>query len=232
MKLKHLLIVGVAFSFVGTGLAQTPSTTPITAGSAQECLALAETQKENGLEAATLARNAAEKSAKEKVELAISGRTREARVEVLKDYVRSLLAIRSQYHVSKKTAAANYALVSGACSNIDKPDTAGISARLERQGENNVFGSATLRDTTEGLRVILRLSGQEVVGRELPAQLRSGTCSVLGPPRFLLDNVENGQSETTLNTTIAQLKILSPISVMVYNPDDISERVACADISL
>ena len=102
---------------------------------------------------------------------------------------------------------------------------------LNSQNNSGQSGRATLIMDQNGMaQLALNLTGEQD-GASQPAHIHSGTCENLGDVLYPLNNVVNGQSETTLNVTTEQLKIMMPLAINVHKSvDEMDNYVACGDL--
>ena len=100
---------------------------------------------------------------------------------------------------------------------------------LNAQNGSGETGSATLRDTAQGLLVTLHVKNAKVAQ---PAHIHQGSCAKLNPvPEYPLHNVVNGVSVTTVKgITIAQINGKSAINVH-KSLTDIPHYVSCGDVA-
>lgn len=106
-----------------------------------------------------------------------------------------------------------------------------VQISLAEQNASGVSGTATLSDKEGVLVVSLSMSGTPA-GSLQPAHIHLGSCSALGNPRFTLNDVSGGTSETELvGVTVAQILSELPLSVNVHkSAQESSVYVACGDI--
>jgi hypothetical protein len=99
---------------------------------------------------------------------------------------------------------------------------------LNNSGES---GTATLTDLGNNqTRVVLSLTGAPS-GVAQPAHIHNGTCATLDPnPRYPLTNVQNGQSETTVNASLASI-MNGNMAINVHkSPQEAAIYVSCGNI--
>jgi len=90
-------------------------------------------------------------------------------------------------------------------------------------------GKVTLTPTLAGkVQVSIKLDKDASVQS---AHIRSGTCKNLGAVKYSLNSLVNGKSETTLNTSLAQLILQIPLALDVHkSASQTSTVAACADL--
>lgn len=106
----------------------------------------------------------------------------------------------------------------------------GLSLDLQEQNDSGISGTATFSPTSEGtVEVELELDGAE--GEARPAHIHKGSCADLDPdPAFPLEDVVDGQSETTVDVDVTELTA-SEYAVNVHeSAENIDTYVACADV--
>jgi hypothetical protein len=81
-----------------------------------------------------------------------------------------------------------------------------VTIQINAQNSSGESGTATLTDLGNNqTKVVLNLTGAPA-GVAQPAHIHNGTCATLDPnPRYPLTNVQNGQSETTINVSLAEI---------------------------
>jgi len=107
-----------------------------------------------------------------------------------------------------------------------------IGLTLEEQNGSGVSGLATLTETNDGGQTVVKVL---VVGAPpgTVGLIQTGTCADLGPtPAFLLTPFDaNGASETTISTTLRDLRVLDEDAIAIYaSVDDLSRPIACGEI--
>lgn len=66
-----------------------------------------------------------------------------------------------------------------------------------------------------------------------PAHIHFGSCKNLGPIKYPLTSVVNGQSETVLGGTLAQLRAELPLAINIHKSEaKPGVYVSCGDIKL
>jgi len=105
-----------------------------------------------------------------------------------------------------------------------------ITITLMEQNGSGQTGAAALGDSPTAGQVIvaIAISPSDV---PQPAHIHKGTCANLDPkPAYPLTNVVNGESVTTVNTTMAEL-LSSPYAINVHKSGpEASIYVSCGDI--
>lgn len=106
--------------------------------------------------------------------------------------------------------------------------TGDIDVDMQPQGGSNMTGKATLSGDGDTTDVTLDL---ENAAGPHPAHIHQGTCADLNPaPKFPLTDVIDGESKTTVDVAIADIRA-APHAINVHlSADDIGQYVACADL--
>ena len=95
----------------------------------------------------------------------------------------------------------------------------------------NQSGVAKLEENGGQVKVTLDLN--QVSGLDLPqpAHIHEGSCPDVGNVTYNLNDVVNGRSETTLNTTLSNLSSQFPLGINVHqSAADINTYTACGDL--
>ena len=103
---------------------------------------------------------------------------------------------------------------------------------IELSGQNNSDqdGMVQIYDENGKAHVVLELGATEE-GMTQPAHIHVGSCAKIGAVKYPLANVVDGESETTLSISTAELMKLLPLAINVHK--SVSEAgvyVACGDI--
>ena len=104
--------------------------------------------------------------------------------------------------------------------------------QLNQENNSGQTGVALLTDLGNGqTRVVVTLQNVPA-GASEPAHIHPGNCGpTLNPtPRYPLTNVVNGRSETTIATTLAELRS-TPYALDVHRSAQDTALVACGNIS-
>jgi hypothetical protein len=110
------------------------------------------------------------------------------------------------------------------------PTAAGVEVSLNSQNNSSELGNAILNDSSGKLTVKIALKG-EPDGASQPAHIHLGSCPTPGVVKYPLTSVVSGASDTTLDTTITDLKKLGPLAINVHMSDkQMNQYVACGDI--
>jgi hypothetical protein len=128
---------------------------------------------------------------------------------------------------SASSSAASVA--SSAASNV--PD--GFTVDLSEQNGSGESGTATLTPVgADSMKVVLNVTGGGAAAQ--PAHLHQGSCDELGSIAFPLNDVVNGQSETTIKvsyTALVSYAAAGGIAINVHkSAAEIKTYVACGDI--
>jgi hypothetical protein len=135
--------------------------------------------------------------------------------------------------VNRSSVAAFAAAVLTTCLALSLPASAdaqeSVAFSLMARNSSGVSGSATLTPVGNQTRVVLQL--QSSTGPHA-AQIYGGACDNLEPaPRFILSPVQNGRSETVVNSTIQQILLLPPALTVRTSAGATSDVVACGSVS-
>lgn len=106
-----------------------------------------------------------------------------------------------------------------------------LTRDLEEQNDSGISGTVELEPVdTERIRVRIELTGSPA-GASHPAHIHRGSCADLDPtPAYPLDNVVDGESETTLDASALEV-FTGEYAVNVHESEQNAQRyVACADI--
>ncbi len=108
------------------------------------------------------------------------------------------------------------------------PDS--LTLALMEQNGSGITGEVELSLTSEAqLEVEIELDGSE--GGPHPAHIHQGSCADLDPnPAFPLEDVVDGESDTTLDISLADL-VADEYAVNVHeSAENLDVYVACADV--
>jgi hypothetical protein len=122
-------------------------------------------------------------------------------------------------------------LVSGEDSDqTDDEESNQITINLAEQNDSGESGTAILKEEDGQVIVTIDMTGfTEDVSQ--PAHIHVGVCPDVGAVVYPLTNVLNGESETTLDVTFAQLESELPLGINVHKSvDEASIYTACGDI--
>jgi hypothetical protein len=107
-----------------------------------------------------------------------------------------------------------------------------VTVHLDTQNRSGESGTATLQEMNGKVIVTLNVIGSPN-GMTQPAHIHIGSCPNPGAVKFPLTSVVNGQSVTTIDTTLTNLKALGPIAINVHKSVAQSGvYVSCGDINL
>lgn len=111
--------------------------------------------------------------------------------------------------------------------------TAGdVMVTLTEENDSGESGTATLAEVDGKVVVIVKTTGS-VAGVAQPAHIHVGKCPEVGAVKYPLTNVINGMSETTLDTTLAQLKAELPLGINVHKSQaEAKIYTSCGDLNL
>lgn len=108
------------------------------------------------------------------------------------------------------------------------PDS--FTLQLAEQNDSGISGEVELSPTSEGqLEVEIELDGSD--GGPHPAHIHRGSCADLDPnPEFPLEDVVDGESDTTLEISPADI-VADEYAINVHeSPESLDVYVACADV--
>lgn len=105
-----------------------------------------------------------------------------------------------------------------------------LTVDLDEQNESSQSGVAVLEEVDGQLVVMLSVSNAPK-GVTQPAHIHAGSCPDVGAVVFPLESLVNGESETTLDTTLAALEAQAPLAINVHqSASEIQTYVACGDL--
>lgn len=112
--------------------------------------------------------------------------------------------------------------------NLSSQNNSGIAGTVKLDGEDGkVEVKLKLASVPTGVLGLLGIS----LGSAHPAHIHTGSCASLGAVKYPLTSTITGESETTINASLADLKAQQPLAVNVHkSPEEIGVYVACADI--
>lgn len=90
-----------------------------------------------------------------------------------------------------------------------------LTLKLDELGGSKEYGTATLKEESGKLTVILELNGAPG-GVSQPAHIHKGACPGVGEVVYPLTNLVNGKSETTINTTLEEMYSQLPLAINVH----------------
>ena len=110
------------------------------------------------------------------------------------------------------------------------PTAKGLSVLLSTQNDSGQEGLVIFTEEGNKTKVNLTVSGSPK-GTPQPAHIHLGDCPGVGDVKYPLTNVVNGESETTLDVTLDQLKRQLPLAVNVHkSATDSTIYAACGQI--
>lgn len=105
-----------------------------------------------------------------------------------------------------------------------------ITVDLAEQNGSGASGTATLKEEDGKTTVTVTTTGF-VKDVSQPAHIHLGACPKVGAVKWPLANVLNGSSETTLNTTFAEIKNNLPLAVNIHKSEaEVSVYTSCGDL--
>lgn len=106
-----------------------------------------------------------------------------------------------------------------------------ITVPLVEQNNSGENGTATLTEEGGKITVSVSLVGAPARNTQ-PAHIHSGACPNPGAVLYPLTNITNGNSTSTLNTTMVQLQQQLPLAVNVHtSAAETGIYVACGNIN-
>jgi Ni,Fe-hydrogenase III small subunit len=103
---------------------------------------------------------------------------------------------------------------------------------LGEQNESGQVGTATLTEEDGRVTVSINVTGGDEEVPQ-PAHIHMGTCPNPGEVIYPLSNVVDGDSETTLEVTMEDLKSKMPLAINVHkSARESGVYVACGNLSL
>jgi Cu/Zn superoxide dismutase len=112
----------------------------------------------------------------------------------------------------------------------DALEAVALTLDLEEQNDSGISGTVELSPTSEGtIEVEIELTGSD--GGPHPAHIHRGSCADLDPnPAFPLDDVVDGESESEVDVTTAELTMTEYAINVHESPENAQTYVACADV--
>jgi hypothetical protein len=118
-------------------------------------------------------------------------------------------------------------LLAAACSG---PAAASRTVELQTLNDSGVTGSAVLTDLGDGQTEVV-VTVEPGGHLDMPAHIHPGTCVDLVPqPRFPLQNVVDGSSETTIDVPLDELFAGGLALNLHASPDDYGTYTACIEL--
>lgn len=113
---------------------------------------------------------------------------------------------------------------------ITQGSSSPVIVALGQQNNSGENGTATLTESNGQVTVVLKMTGTSSSVPQ-PAHIHAGSCPTPGAVKFPLTNVVNGQSTTTLNTTMSALMAQGPMAVNVHkSAQQLADYVACGNL--
>ncbi len=104
-----------------------------------------------------------------------------------------------------------------------------VTVELKALNDSRESGKATLTAVDGKTKVVIDLTGAPE-GVAQPAHVHQGTCENLGGPKYPLEAVKNGKSETTIDAKLSDLTT-GDFAINVHKSEkEIATYVACGDI--
>ncbi|MDO8551575.1 MAG: hypothetical protein Q7S03_02745 [bacterium] len=93
-------------------------------------------------------------------------------------------------------------------------------------------GAATLSEENGKVKVVINVNTPDLLTNQ-PAHIHIGSCPGVGAVLYPLNNVVNGRSETTIDTTLDQLENQQPIAINVHQSNQqIGIYTSCGQINI
>jgi hypothetical protein len=101
-------------------------------------------------------------------------------------------------------------------------------------GPSGITGTVTFKDIAGTVAILLHVDGmsEEEESEEsiVPAELRYGTCTALGPLAYPMSAPDAGESETDLSINLKEFNTQKPMAVVLYRSLQDPTVIACGDI--
>lgn len=106
-----------------------------------------------------------------------------------------------------------------------------ITVNLKASQDSSESGTAILKEEGGKVMVTLELVNAPK-GVTQPAHIHLGKCPDVGTVKFPLTSLVDGMSQTSIDTTLDQLKSMAPVAINVHkSTSQASIYVSCGDIS-
>ena len=106
------------------------------------------------------------------------------------------------------------------------------SIQLAEQNDSSQSGTAVLTENNGKVTVTLNVTGG-ASGVAQPAHIHAGACPDVGAVAYPLTDVVDGQSETVLDVSLADLAGKQPLGINVHkSAKEVKVYVACGDLNL
>jgi len=103
-------------------------------------------------------------------------------------------------------------------------------------GPSGITGTVTFKDIAGVVAILLHVEGlpeeEESEESVMPAELRYGTCTALGPLAYPMSAPDAGESETDLTINLKEFNTQKPMAVVLYRSTQDHTVIACGDIPL
>lgn len=107
-----------------------------------------------------------------------------------------------------------------------------MTVNLETQNKSGEIGTATLQEVDGKVVVTIATTGFAKNVTQ-PAHIHIGSCPTPGAVKYPLTSVMNGQSVTTIDTTLSDLKAMGPLALNLHKSvAQSSIYTSCGDLSL
>ena len=105
-----------------------------------------------------------------------------------------------------------------------------VTVELKAVDNSGVSGEATLTPVEDKTKVDIKLTGAPE-GVAQPTHIHEGTCENLGAPKYPLEAVKDGKSETTIDAKVSDLTA-GDFAINVHKSEkEISAYAACGGIT-
>lgn len=101
---------------------------------------------------------------------------------------------------------------------IYQPPVREVAVSLNEENDSKQYGTAMLKEEGGKIMVMIDLNGA-TQGIKQPAHIHLGNCPGVGEVKYPLTSLENGKSETVLNTTFDDLKKYLPLAINVHKSE-------------
>lgn len=113
---------------------------------------------------------------------------------------------------------------------MEKAEPMKVVMNADAKSGSNQKGTATLTEIDGKVKVALTLTGYESAVAQ-PAHIHAGTCTAPGKIVYPLNDVVDGKSETTVNTTLTDLKKQLPLIINVHkSASELTVYTSCGDL--
>jgi hypothetical protein len=105
-----------------------------------------------------------------------------------------------------------------------------MTVKLDSQNGSSEKGTVTLQEVSGKVVVTVNVTGYPK-GVTQPAHIHVGSCPNPGAVKFPMTSVLNGESVTTIDTTLAQLKAMGKLAINIHKSvSQSSVYVSCGNL--